>query len=142
MKYNRRKIKNMLDKHSMYNYLSTFTKASDIILTTKQLNVLGIILWVTRKKETRMCINDLGKYLKCNTHSSLSRLVKSLKTKGFINTNKKGRVVFISISIKGMNYLDRLYAFFNRQTQKNFNTPVSEDIDYILSKGYKERKVA
>ena len=142
MKYNRRKIKNLLDKHSMSNYLTTFTKVSDIILTTKQLNVLGIILWVTRKKETRMCINDLGKYLKSNTHSSLSRLVKSLKTKGFLNTNKKGRVVFISLSTKGMNYLNSLYEYFNRNSaEKKYNTPIEEDILHILN-NIKKRKAA
>ena len=138
MKYNRRKIKNILDKHSMYNYLSTFTKVSDIILTTKQLNTLGIILF----EKEEMCIKDLGKYLKNKTHSSLSRLVKSLKTKGFLDTNKKGRVVFISLSDKGILYLNRLYSRFNRQTEKDFNTPVSEDVAYIIAKGYKERKVA
>ena len=139
MKYNRGKINNILDRHSMYNHLSTFTKVSDIILTTKQLNVLGIILFFKKEK---MCIKDLGKYLKYKRHSSLSRLVKSLKTKGFLNTNKEGRVVFISLSTMGMNYLNRLYSYFNRQAEKEFNTPVSEDINFILTKGYKERKVA
>ena len=143
MKYNRRKIKNLLDRHSMYNYLSSFTKVSDTILTTKQLNVLGIVLFITKSStKQKMCIKDLGKYLKCNTHSSLSRLVKSLKTKGFLNTNKEGRVVFISLSTMGINYLNRLYSYFNRQAEKEFNTPVSEDINFILTKGYKERKVA
>ena len=139
MKYNRRKINNILDRHSMYNHLSTFTKVSDIILTTKQLNVLGIILFFKKEK---MCIKDLGKYLKNKRHSSLSRLVKSLKTKGFLNTNKKGRVVFISLSDKGMLYLNRLYSMFNRQTEKDFSTPVSEDIAHVLEEGHKERKVA
>ena len=133
----------MLDRYSMYNYLNTFTKISDTILTTKQLNVLGIVLFITKSStKQKMCIKDLGKYLKCNTHSSLSRLVKSLKTKGFLNTNKEGRVVFISLSTMGMNYLNRLYSYFNRQAEKEFNTPVSEDINFILTKGYKERKVA
>ena len=143
MKSNRRKIKNMLDRYSMYSYLNTFTKISDTILTTKQLNVLGIVLFITKSStKQKMCIKDLGKYLKCNTHSSLSRLVKSLKTKGFLNTNKEGRVVFISLSTMGINYLNRLYSYFNRQAEKEFNTPVSEDINFILTKGYKERKVA
>ena len=143
MKSNRRKIKNMLDRHSMYSYLNTFTKISDTILTTKQLNVLGIVLFITKSStKQKMCIKDLGKYLKNKRHSSLSRLVKSLKTKGFLNTNKEGRVVFISLSTMGMNYLNRLYSYFNRQAEKEFNTPVSEDINFILTKGYKERKVA
>ena len=143
MKSNRRKIKNMLDRHSMYSYLNTFTKISDTILTTKQLNVLGIVLFITKSStKQKMCIKDLGKYLKNKRHSSLSRLVKSLKTKGFLNTNKEGRVVFISLSTMGINYLNRLYSYFNRQAEKEFNTPVSEDINFILTKGYKERKVA
>ena len=133
----------MLDRHSMYSYLNTFTKISDTILTTKQLNVLGIVLFITKSStKQKMCIKDLGKYLKNKRHSSLSRLVKSLKTKGFLNTNKEGRVVFISLSTMGMNYLNRLYSYFNRQAEKEFNTPVSEDINFILTKGYKERKVA
>ena len=113
MKSNRRKIKNMLDRYSMYSYLSTFTKISDTILTTKQLNVLGIVLFITKSStKQKMCIKDLGKYLKNKRHSSLSRLVKSLKTKGFLNTNKEGRVVFIYISTMGMNYINRLYYYF------------------------------
>ena len=135
MKSNRRKIKNMLDRYSMYSYLSTFTKISDTILTTKQLNVLGIVLFITKSStKQKMCIKDLGKYLKNKRHSSLSRLVKSLKTKGFLNTNKEGRVVFISLSTMGMNYLNRLYSYFNRQAEKEFNTPVSEDINFILTR--------
>ena len=133
----------MLDRHSMYSYLNTFTKISDTILTTKQLNVLGIVLFITKSStKQKMCIKDLGKYLKNKRHSSLSRLVKSLKTKGFLNTNKKGRVVFISLSDKGMLYLNRLYSMFNRQTEKDFSTPVSEDIAHVLEEGHKERKVA
>ena len=143
MKSNRRKIKNMLDRHSMYSYLNTFTKISDTILTTKQLNVLGIVLFITKSStKQKMCIKDLGKYLKCNTHSSLSRLVKSLKTKGFLNTNKKGRVVFISLSSKGMNYLNSLYEYFNRNSaEKKYNTPIEEDILHILNNN-KKRKAA
>ena len=142
MKSNRRKIKNMLDRHSMYSYLSTFTKVSDIILTTKQLNVLGIVLFIT--KTQKMCIKDLGKYLKNNTHSSLSRLVKSLKTKGFLNTNKKGRVVFISLSDKGMKYLNDLYEYFNNTMidEKYFKTSTSENIADILESYTEKRKVA
>ena len=142
MKYNRRKIRNMLDRHSMYSYLSTFTKVSDIILTTKQLNVLGIVLFIT--KTQKMCIKDLGKYLKNNTHSSLSRLVKSLKTKGFLNTNKKGRVVFISLSDKGMKYLNDLYEYFNNMMidEKYFKTSTSEHIADILESYTEKRKVA
>ena len=142
MKYNRRKIKNILDRHSMYSYLNTFTKVSNIILTTKQLNVLGIVLFVTKKE--KMCIKDLGKYLKSNTHSSLSRLVKSLKTKGFLNTNKKGRVVFISLSDKGMKYLNDLYEYFNNTMidEKYFKTSTSENIADILESYTEKRKVA
>ena len=142
MKYNRRKIKNILDRHSMYSYLNTFTKVSNIILTTKQLNVLGIVLFVTKKE--KMCIKDLGKYLKSNTHSSLSRLVKSLKTKGFLNTNKKGRVVFISLSDKGMKYLNDLYEYFNNMMidEKYFKTSTSENIADILESYTEKRKVA
>ena len=142
MKSNRRKIKNMLDRHSMYSYLNTFTKVSNIILTTKQLNVLGIVLFVTKKE--KMCIKDLGKYLKSNTHSSLSRLVKSLKTKGFLNTNKKGRVVFISLSDKGMKYLNDLYEYFNNTMidEKYFKTSTSENIADILESYTEKRKVA
>ena len=71
MKSNRRKIKNMLDRHSMYSYLNTFTKISDTILTTKQLNVLGIVLFITKSStKQKMCIKDLGKYLKNKRHSS------------------------------------------------------------------------
>jgi DNA-binding MarR family transcriptional regulator len=143
MKYNRRKIKNIIDRHSMYNYLSTFTKVSDTILTTKQLNVLGIVLFITKSStKQKMCIKDLGKYLKCNTHSSLSRLVKSLKTKGFLNTNKEGRVVFISLSTMGMDYLNSLYEYFNRNSaEKKYNTPIEEDILHILNNN-KKRKAA
>ena len=132
----------MLDRHSMYSYLSTFTKVSDIILTTKQLNVLGIVLFIT--KTQKMCIKDLGKYLKNNTHSSLSRLVKSLKTKGFLNTNKKGRVVFISLSDKGFNYLNSLYGFFTNMMidEKDFKTSRSEDIAHELDTFNKKRKIA
>ena len=142
MKYNRQKIKNILDRHSMYSYLNTFTKVSNIILTTKQLNVLGIVLFVTKKE--KMCIKDLGKYLKSNTHSSLSRLVKSLKTKGFLNTNKKGRVVFISLSDKGMKYLNDLYEYFNNTMidEKYFKTSTSENIADILESYTEKRKVA
>ena len=123
----------------MSNYLTTFTKVSDIILTTKQLNVLGIILFFKKEK---MCIKDLGKYLKNKRHSSLSRLVKSLKTKGFLNTNKEGRVVFISLSTKGMNYLNSLYEYFNRNSaEKKYNTPIEEDILHILNNN-KKRKAA
>ena len=133
----------MLDRYSMYSYLNTFTKISDTILTTKQLNVLGIVLFITKSStKQKMCIKDLGKYLKSNTHSSLSRLVKSLKTKGFLNTNKKGRGVFISLSTKGMNYLNSLYEYFNRNSaEKKYNTPIEEDILHILNNN-KKRKAA
>ena len=36
-KYNRRKVKNYLDRYAISVYLNVFTKVSDIILTTKQI---------------------------------------------------------------------------------------------------------
>ena len=150
MKYNRRKIKNMLDRYSMYSHLNAFTKISDTILTTKQLNVLGIVLFITKSStKQKMCIKDLGKYLKNKRHSSLSRLVKSLKTKGFLNTgrekhNKKGNFVFISLSDKGLNYLNKLYEYFNRMMidGEYFKTSRDEDMAHVLETFNKRRKVA
>ena len=145
MKYNRRKIKNMLDRYSIYSYLKSFSDISDIMLTTKQLNVLGIILFQGHKN--KLCINDLRNYLKPQRHSSLSRLVGSLKAKGLINKEKnnergKGNFVYISLSDKGKKYLERLYTRFNRQSNgKNFNTPMEEDVIHILDKGHKERRI-
>ena len=140
-KYNRRKIKNYLDRHAISVYLNVFTKVSNIILTTKQLNVLGIIIWHGHKN--KMCISDLGYYLKVKGHSSLSRLTKSLETKGLINKKLEGRKVYLGISEKGKKYLDRLYSIFNRQSEgKNFHTPIEEDLMYCVSEGYKEKKIA
>jgi|3_EtaG_2_1085321.scaffolds.fasta_scaffold201548_2 DNA-binding MarR family transcriptional regulator len=146
MKYNRRKIKNMLDRYSIYSYLKSFSDISNIILTTKQLNVLGIILFQGHKN--KLCIADLRNYLKPQRHSSLSRIVGTLKVKGLVNKEKnngrgKGNFVSISLSDKGKKYLVRLYTLFNRiSSDKNFNTPIEEDIIHILDKGYKEKKVA
>ena len=140
-KYNRRKVKNYLDRHAISVYLNVFTKVSDIILTTKQLNVLGIITWHGHKN--KMCISDLGYYLKTKGHSSLSRLTQSLETKGLINKKLEGKKVYISVSEKGKNYLDRLYSIFNRQSNaKNFHTSKEEDLMYCVSEGYKEKKIA
>tara|TARA_R100001377_G_scaffold69235_1_gene44553 strand:+ start:120 stop:554 length:435 start_codon:yes stop_codon:yes gene_type:complete len=140
-KYNRRKVNNYLDRHAISTYLNIFTKVSDIILTTKQLNVLGIMIWHGYKN--KMCITDLGNYLKVKGHSSLSRLTKSLETKGLINKKLEGRKVYISVSEKGKNYLDGLYSRFNRQSGgKNFRTSDEEDLMYCVSEGYREKKIA
>jgi len=140
-KYNRRKVKNYLDRHAISVYLNVFTKVSDIILTTKQLNVLGIITWHGHKN--KMCVSDLGDYLKTKGHSSLSRLTSSLKTKGLINKKLKGKKVYLSVSKKGKNYLDRLYSRFNRQSgAKNFHTSEEEDLMYCVNAGFKEKKIA
>tara|TARA_R100000541_G_scaffold38626_1_gene46412 strand:+ start:339 stop:779 length:441 start_codon:yes stop_codon:yes gene_type:complete len=140
-KYNRRKVKNYLDRHAISVYLNVFTKVSDIILTTKQLNVLGIMIFHGYKN--KMCISDLGNYLKVKNHSSLSRLTKSLETKGLINKKLDGKKVYLSLSKKGKNYLDRLYSIFNRQHEgKNFHTSEKEDLIYVISEGYKEKKIA
>jgi len=140
-KYNRRKVKNYLDRYAISVYLNVFTKVSDIILTTKQLNVLGIITWHGHKN--KMCVSDLGDYLKTKGHSSLSRLTSSLKTKGLINKKLKGKKVYLSVSKKGKNYLDRLYSRFNRQSgAKNFHTSEEEDLMYCVNAGFKEKKIA
>ena len=111
-KYNRRKVKNYLDRHAISVYLNVFTKVSDIILKTKG-------------------------------HSSLSRLTQSLETKGLINKKLEGKKVYISVSEKGKNYLDRLYSIFNRQSgAKNFHTSEEEDLMYCVSEGYREKKIA
>ena len=90
-----------------------------------------------------MCISDLGNYLKVKNHSSLSRLTKSLETKGLINKKLDGKKVYLSLSKKGKNYLDRLYSIFNRQHEgKNFHTSEKEDLIYVISEGYKEKKIA
>ena len=139
MKFNRREIKNELDRYAIHNYLQIFASVSDIMLTTKQLNVLGIILFYGNKN--KMCIIDLRKYLKPQRHSSLSRLVQSLKAKGLVDTNRekknnkrgKGNFVFISLSDKGKKYLEKLYTRFNRaSSDKNFSTPITEDIIHIF----------
>ncbi len=136
----------MLDRYSIYSYLKSFSDIRNIILTTKQLNVLGIILFQGHKN--KLCIADLRNYLKPQRHSSLSRIVGALKVKGLVNKEKnngrgKGNFVSISLSDKGKKYLVRLYTLFNRiSSDKNFNTPIEEDIIHILDKGYKEKKVA
>ena len=139
MKYNRRKIKNTLDRYTMYVNLSLYSKInSNIRITANQLHVLGIILFFGNK--AKICIQDLNKFINHKRHSSLSRLVKSLENKKLINTKMNGRKKYLSLSDKGMNYLERLYTFINRQnSDKDFYTDSSEDLTHILS-SYKQDK--
>ena len=48
MKYNVRKIKNTLDRYRMFSMLSMFYKQNKVQLTTKQLHVLGILLFYAK----------------------------------------------------------------------------------------------
>ena len=59
MKYNVRKIKNTLDRYRMFSMLSMFYKQNKVQLTTKQLHVLGILLFYAKIK--KVCIKDLIK---------------------------------------------------------------------------------
>ena len=139
MKYNRRKIKNALDRYTMYVNLSLYAKVnSKIQITTNHLHVLGIILYFGNK--SKMCIQDLNRFIEYKRHSSLSRLVKSLENKKLINTKMNGRKKYLSLSDKGNKYLERLYIIINRQnSDKDFYTDSAEDLTHILS-SYKQDK--
>ena len=141
MKYNRRKIGNTLDRHTMYVNLSIYAKVnSKIQITTNQLHVLGIILYFGHK--SKMCIQDLNKFLKHKRHSSLSRLVNSLESKKLINTKMSGTKKYLSLSDKGKIYLERLYTIINRQnSDKDYYTDAAEDMVHVLSSYNQARRI-
>ena len=51
MKYNVRKVKNTLDRYRMFSFLSTFYRLSKTQLTTKQLHILGVLLFYSKIKK-------------------------------------------------------------------------------------------
>ena len=113
MKYNVRKIKNTLDRYRMFSMLSMFYKQNKVQLTTKQLHVLGILLFYAKIK--KVCIKDLNEQLRKQNHSSLSRLVSSLEKKQLINKEKDGHEVYLTLSKRGLDYLNKLYYAYNIQ---------------------------
>ena len=131
MKYNVRKIKNTLDRYRMFSMLSMFYKQNKVQLTTKQLHVLGILLIYAKIK--KVCIKDLNEQLRKQNHSSLSRLVSSLEKKQLINKEKDGHEVYLTLSKRGLDYLNKLYYAYNIQNMDlQFNTSSEEEIGRIL----------
>ena len=131
MKYNVRKIKNTLDRYRMFSMLSMFYKQNKVQLTTKQLHVLGILLFYAKIK--KVCIKDLNEQLRKQNHSSLSRLVSSLEKKQLINKEKDGHEVYLTLSKRGLDYLNKLYYAYNIQNMDlQFNTSREEEIGRIL----------
>ena len=127
MKYNVRKIKNTLDRYRMFSMLSMFYKQNKVQLTTKQLHVLGILLFYAKIK--KVCIKDLNEQLRKQNHSSLSRLVSSLEKKQLINKEKDGHEVYLTLSKRGLDYLNKLYYAYNIQNMDlQFNTSSEEEI--------------
>ena len=122
MKYNVRKVKNTLDRYRMFSFLSTFYRLSKTQLTTKQLHILGVLLFYSKIK--KVCVKDLNESLHKQNHSSLSRLASSLEK-------------------KGLEYLNKLYYSYNMQNidDTTFNTTANEEMVKILER-YHDKKVA
>ena len=141
MKYNVRKVKNTLDRYRMFSFLSTFYRLSKTQLTTKQLHILGVLLFYSKIK--KVCVKDLNESLHKQNHSSLSRLASSLEKKGLINKARNGQNVYLTLSQKGLDYLNKLYYSYNMQNKDDttFNTTANEEMVKILER-YHDKKVA
>ena len=50
-KYNMRKVKNSLDRYRMFSLLSIFYRLNKTQLTTKQLHILGTLLFYSKIKK-------------------------------------------------------------------------------------------
>tara|TARA_R100000781_G_scaffold111356_1_gene77726 strand:+ start:36 stop:482 length:447 start_codon:yes stop_codon:yes gene_type:complete len=140
-KYNMRKVKNSLDRYRMFSLLSIFYRLNKTQLTTKQLHILGTLLFYSKIK--KVCINDLNEQLFKQNHSSLSRVASSLEKKGLVDKEKIGQKVYLTLSKKGFDYLNRLYYSYNMQNadDTSFYTTSFEEMARVLD-SYNNKKVA